>query len=66
MKATVIRRGCKKAADAETYKIRHFELINRSSKYITMFLDKVIVTNSDIISIDLKDLQEVNIREDEK
>jgi hypothetical protein len=60
MKAIVIRDG-----KPETYKITHFELINRSSKYITMFPDKVLATTKDIISIDIKDLQEVNIREGE-
>jgi hypothetical protein len=60
MKAIVIRNG-----KSETYKITHFELINRSSKYITMFPDKVLATTKDIISIDIKDLQEVNIREGE-
>jgi hypothetical protein len=47
----------------ETYKMTHFELINRSSKYITMFPDKVLATTKDIISINLEDLQEISIRE---
>ena len=61
MKATVIRNG-----KLETYKITHFELINRSSKYITMFPDKILATVKDIITIDIKDLQEVSIREDDE
>jgi len=61
MKARIVKNG-----KLETYKITHFELINRSSKYITMFPDKVLATTKDIITIDLKDLQEVCIKEDNK
>jgi len=61
MKATVVRNG-----KLETYKITHFELINRNNKYITMFPDKILATTKDIITIDLKELEEVSIREDDK
>ena len=60
MKATVVRNG-----KLETYNIRHFEIINRSSKYITMFPDKVLSTK-DLITIQLNDIEEIAIREDDK
>ena len=61
MKATVIING-----NLETYKITHFELINRNSKYITMFPDKVLATTKDIITIQLNDIEEIAIREEDK
>jgi len=60
MIATVYRNG-----KPETYKIKNFEIQNHSRKnrYISFELIGVL---ADIIHIDIKDLQEVSIREDGK
>jgi len=67
MKATVIRKGCK-AKDAETYKITSFEVINASNKnrYVCFGLYCGLSLPRDYLRIDIKDLAEINIREDEK
>jgi hypothetical protein len=61
MNARIVRNG-----KLEEIKIAYFELINNKNKYITMYPDKVLATTKDIISIDLKDIQEIAIREGEK
>jgi len=59
MLAKVVKKG-----KEETCQITYFNLINRSSKYVTMFPDKVLATTKDIITIDLKDIEEIAIYED--
>jgi len=58
MTATLVRDGKQNLLD-----ITHFELINNNNKFITLFPDKPAATVKDIITIDLKDLQEISIKE---
>ena len=60
MKARIVRNG-----KTETYQITHYELINRSSKYITIFLDKILATTKDIITFQLDDIEEIAVMEEE-
>jgi len=55
---TVIRNG-----KPDTYKINYFEISNYNEGYISLHLKGVLAP---IISIDIKDIQEVNIREDKE
>jgi hypothetical protein len=61
MKIKVIRNG-----KEENYLIDYFEISNHSEPYITLFIKPLKDLLKDTISIDLKDLQEVSIREDDE
>ena len=61
MKAIIIRNG-----KPETFLIDYFEISNYSEPYVNLFVKPFKDLLKDTISIELKDLQEVSIREDEE
>jgi len=67
MIATVIKKGCK-AKDAQEYKITSFEVINASNKnrYVSFGLYCGLSLPREYLKIDIKDLAEINIRENDK